>query len=521
MYERNFWLFRIVKTSAGSVIAPNTILTFIVIQGTFVVIFIAMILELRFYYIPNSNKPKNILLWILLPWSILVFGAFFAALGAHYATPRDPTPIRKDGKQNIKSFFNFIGQHAITLNLLAILIPTFTCVSVAIPSFIANSIQVRTYEREKEWQLKYSNVNEFTQEMVLEGQEIWYENLKAIKIASITFCVWSFWGLFCFVTYTAFAFRLIKAVKIELGKTKLEELKFIVTTVCATSSHKSQSLPTTTRTRTIKPPNLHNPELLGVVGNHHISSEDAFVNRLPLWSERGGIGANISNDGQQSHSGLGDLGCKVIVEHIPRSFDGCVPELVIHQESCDSIHSACSFNEVNKEPKQEQQHSTSNKFPRFKLPNFIMTQKMIDKRQKESMNYSINEQKIELKKAMVNIIIQTLVISPGCAVLSAIVLMFGLTFYGSLEQPTPNRIATYAQRFAGIALLAVLYTIILFGSICAFCVFFRVYEPIFVKNGENESSNPALSTIISEEEDQEHNKNNIYQQANIHCIHQL
>ncbi|PWN37574.1 uncharacterized protein FA14DRAFT_183516 [Meira miltonrushii] len=493
MYERNFWILRIFKTPTGSVIAPNTILAFIVIEGAFVIVFIAMMLELRYYYIVGSDKPKNILLWILLPWSILIFGAFSAALGTHYATPRSPTISRKDGKHTFKTFLAKIGGHAITVNLLAIFIPAITCISVAIPSFIANARQVKGCDREKEWQLRYASEEHFDQQMVLEAQHIWYQQLKAIKIASATFCLWSFWGLFCFALYTALALRLIRAVKIELGKTELKQLKFIVTTICATSSHRDP-IPAMR-------PEQPDPNFLHVVDarrEHHISSEDAFVNRLPLWSETGS-GASVSHEGQHSHSGLRDLGCTVIVEHIPQSLDQCIHELVVHQDTCDSIHSARSVHDEDKEHKDEDSSTFTQAIKsRLKLPNFIMTQKMIDKRRKESMQFSINEQKIELKKAMVNIVIQTLVISPGCACLSAIVLMFGLTFFGSLEQPTPNRIATYAQRFAGIALLAVLYTIILFGSICAVCVFFRVYEPIFVKNADNESRNRPTSTILSE-----------------------
>lgn len=493
MYERNFWILRIFKTRTGPVIAPNTILAFIVIEGAFVVVFIAMILELRYYYVVGSDKPKNILLWILLPWSILIFGAFSAALGTHYATPRDPTPLRRDGKHTIKTYLTKIVENAITVNLLAVLIPVLTCTSVAIPSFVANARQIRAYNREKEWQLKHAKEDQFNQQMVLEAQEVWYQQLKAIKIASTTFCLWSFWGLFCFVLYTALAVRLIRAVKVELNKTSLEQLNFIVTTICATSSHRDQ-IP-------ISKPEQPDSNFLAVNDarrDHHISSEDAFVNRLPLWSEGGG-GASVSHDGRHSHSGLRDLGCTVVVEDVPRSLDQCVHELVIQQDTRDSIHSARSFQDKDKGHKDEDSSSFTqpSKF-RLRLPNFIMTQKMTEKRRKESMQCSINEQKVELKKAMVNIVVQTLVISPGCACFTSIVLMFGLTFFGSYEQPTPNRIATYAQRFAGIALLAVLYTIILFGSICAFCVFFRVYEPVLVKNGDNESRNRPTSTVLSE-----------------------
>lgn len=154
---KNFWLFRILKTPTGPVIVPNAILAFFLIEMCFIVTLIATAIVIQFSYVEGPKKPKNLILWILLPWSTMLFGIFIVILGMSHANPSACTANFANRKFSWQFFFRRIRGHSITINLVTFAIPFFAGVSVAIPAIIANARQAKVFYRELEWYSNYQN----------------------------------------------------------------------------------------------------------------------------------------------------------------------------------------------------------------------------------------------------------------------------------------------------------------------------------------------------------------------------
>lgn len=469
MYERNFWIFRIAKTPSGTIIVPNTMLSFIVIESGFVIIFIALLVELKMFTNQNPIPPDNFILWITLPWCVLIFGPLVAALGTHYATPQTLESLKNEQNRETKARLKSVLSNAFSTNILAILIPTLTCVSVAVPSFIANASYIRAKRQQENWLNEYQFATEFTQEMVIGAQMVWYETLPSLRLTAITFCIWFFWAILCFFLYTTLSLRLIRAIFKEVKKTKREEMLFIATRTQQDYQNKSKN--------PIKP--LENVGDCMEMNIRHSA-------RLP----------SITEEARETDTMQFDL--QNAIDYDTYEFDQLCDSLQVPNgvpQDKNRSKSRSSFTLEN-----ENQKSSS----KVRLPHLVITQEKMEKRKKESMLASIDEQKKELRQAAINIIAQCLAISPGCALMGGIALMLGITIYGSFEQPIQDYTGTYIERFVGIAILFVIYTIIVLGSTCFFCVLFRVYEPIFVKStnssrGETESRETMVNRTVEQE----------------------
>lgn len=492
MYERNFWIFRFAKTPGGTIMVPNTMLSFIVIESAFVVVLIAFLLELKNYYGDSSNNPDNFVLWILLPWCILIFGPFFAALGTHYATPRTMQNLNGQTNRSTKACLRSLLSSAILANILAILIPSLTCLTIAVPSFISNARYMRAKTQQEQWLQKYQGATQFTQEMIIGAQRVWYDTISSLHLTSITLCIWFFWAIFCFFLYTTLSLRLIRAIYREVKKTKREEMLFIATRTHNTPSQDQKKLK-----KDIKQPK-ENQET--AAGSFQMNVRHGL--RLPSISEE-----------QQKEDQVRDIDTMQYDIQSALNFDA------FELDRRNSLQVPSGANESMSQPRipldkarsksrlsftKETVISVSErKNTKIRLPHLVITQKKLDKRKKESMLASIDEQKRELKKAAFNILAQCLAISPGCALMGGIALMLALTIYGGFEQPLQDRSGTYFERFTGIAVLFVIYTIITFGSICFLCVFFRVYEPIFVKSGHSSGDTESRETMIDRNTEEE------------------
>lgn len=478
MYEHNFWIFRFAKTPSGTIVVPNTMLSFIVIESGFVIVLIALLLEIRKYYDKGSNQPDNLLLWILLPWCILIFGPFFAALGTHYATPQTLESLSKETNRGTKAWLKRILFNATLANILAILIPTFTCVTIAVPTFIANSKYMRAKRQQEQWLKDYENSTEFTQEMVIRAQKIWFETLPGLYFASITLCIWFFWAFFCFFLYTTLSLRLVRAIYKEVKKTKREEMLLIAT--------KTQNTPSQEQQR---------------VSKKAIISRENEGECVEMNVRRSKRLPSITEEQEKEVRGT---------DTMQNDLQNCFDAFELDKNENLQVPSSASANLLTQQQKERSRSQLSFTLDseltknesnpiKVRLPNLVITQRKLDKRRKESMLASIDEQKKELRRAAFNILAQCLAISPGCALMGGIALMLALTIYGSFEQPFQDNglmIGTYFERFLGIAILFVIYTIITFGSICFFCVFFRVYEPIFVKSGTSSRDTESRETMI-------------------------
>lgn len=496
MYERNFWVFRFVKTPSGMIIVPNTMLSFIVIESGFVVVLIALILEVRNFYDKNTDKPNNILLWWLLPWCILIFGPFFAALGTHYATPKTLNNMSKQNQGGFKARIKAILSNAVLANILAILIPCFTCVTVAVPSFIANAKYMRAKRRQEEWQIHYKSEIDFTQEMVIEAQFTWFEALSGMKFMSITYSIWFFWAIFCFFLYTSLSLRLVRAIYKEVKKTKREEMLFIATKTERTiSQHHSK----------FKSKRMNKNEGMRENIGEEVEMNIRQQSRLPNIIEDDAKENEIREIATMQH------GLQSAINFDAYQLDTNEYSYVAHDSnlrlgypnSLQDKRNLRSQSSIRLDKKTASQEDRNTAGLKIRLPNLVISQKKLDKRTKESMLASMDELKKELRKAAFNIIAQCLAISPGCALMGGIALMLALTCYGSFEQPSKDGLGTYFERFMGIAVLFVIYTIIVLGSGCFVCVLFRVYEPIFVKSGNSSKETECRETMLDKTNEEE------------------
>lgn len=87
-YEKTFWLFKFQRRSEGVYIVPNALNTFLLLEGCFVIVWIAFIsLQYLTYdrhqdYLQHHLGVFNLIIW----WPLWV-GAFFAGWGSFYTAP--------------------------------------------------------------------------------------------------------------------------------------------------------------------------------------------------------------------------------------------------------------------------------------------------------------------------------------------------------------------------------------------------------------------------------------------------
>lgn len=416
------------------------------------------------------------LLWILLPWCSLIFGAFLATIGTYYATPKGVRHGIKNKDQHsnpIKRFF----LHAWTANVLALSIPIICCISIAIPSFIANAHYMQARSEQLSWLTRYDQATYFTQEMVIEVQLIWYKALRAMRLTAIIYLLWFVWAMVCFVLYTFLSVRLVKAILTEMKKTRMEEMKFLVTTLRVPIQDEFSEIDDA---QNIPMNDFQFPAGHGLEEGERITKQNN-PNILMVIREEQNDQTQFRKDGAPFN---------VRIAHKTPS-----NELLLQQNQLKNKTSEKTLQgqNVSNDKKREESPKKSKSIKR--LSNLLMNQKRLDKKAKTIKLTSINEQKRELKIAAFNILAQVMVISPGCIIFGGIALFLGLTVYGGYEQPlfmgNSNGIGTYFERFFGVAIIFVLYAVIVLGAFIFFCILLRVYEPVFVKNYQNQETSSS------------------------------
>lgn len=427
------------------------------VESIFITLVVALLFQFCQYYEYYKAKPTNFVLWITLPWCTAILGVYWAMLGSHYATPTRVKPISGLYSDRL-NWVERLFQNALMVNFIAIGLPIILCTSVAIPSFMANVHYNKAQKMQEDWQEKYANQTIFTQDMVTEAQLIWYGVLKGARIASVVFYFWFVWAVVCWILYTAITFRLIMTIRSELNKSADDFMTFIVTTA-----------------------HQHSPKIRAIISMGQSETQLPEGRRVTI-EEPPRSSYNESN---------GDLSLKHKMKSLP-----ILPSPIM-------VHSSLSLTHVDEagQPSPNLHRSSTNqgqernnhskdqlqlkpkfsaKFLKSFLPNLILEDDEESSRLTTSFTQeSRKQQKKEMRKAFLQIFVQFLVVSPGCATFASIALFMALTIHSSFEKPSKDRIGNDFEYFGPVALLCVVYAIIIFGCGASFALLQRTYEPVF------------------------------------------
>ncbi|PWN37576.1 uncharacterized protein FA14DRAFT_159567 [Meira miltonrushii] len=480
MYERNFWIFRVIRVSSGPIIVPNPILSFGFIEGNFVIVFMALLIIALQYHEYHTLKPENLILWISLPWCITIFGAIFAAVGTHYATPTNQLPSSGKAVGDLSRRWKSLMKNAWVINGIAVALPAFICVTVAVPTFISNAIFQKANHLHTQWETKYADYTMFTQDMVTEAQVIWYTLLRSVLIASAVFCLWFVWASFCFIICTLLSLRLLRTISAELSRSNMFAPNFVVTQtrmIMSNRALKREERLTETQQKVSTPYKAQGRRKLPR-GNHSyfLHSTNSFPAQVRTPGE-------TFHNPQQSEDSLAAWNSNEIIWR-DREQD---PE--DNLERTETLTGDVSLNKPTEAIQEEPVRVQGNRmaFIRRLIPNIVMTTEKAQSNAVETMVSSRDEQKRELRKAAIHIFTQYAIVGPGCATFGGIALMMGLVLHGSFEQPSNG--GTKFEFFGALALLVVMYAVSFFGWVCAGAIFHRTYEPVFV--------NYTASTTVS------------------------
>lgn len=415
------------------------------------------------YHEYHTLKPENLILWISLPWCITIFGAIFAAVGTHYATPTSHLPSTDEKSQSLTRALKNLMKNAWIINAIAVALPALISLTVAVPTFIANSYFQKANHLHDRWEDKYSSYTMFTQDMVTEAQIIWFTLLRSTFIASATFCLWFFWASFCFVISTLLSLRLMRTIREELSRSNMVAPNFVVTqTRMVTSNHALQNEVDLSEAAK-PPPQVHSTPYKAQgrrklpKGDHSYfaQSTNSFPSQVRTPKDAAFHELQRSNESQAGW------------------YDG-VEVPMTGQTTEDSFEP----NQGHPSDPLVEQSPTNKKLLKKLIPNLVMTAEKAQNSAVGTMISSRDEQKRELRKASMHIFTQFAIVSPGCAAFGAIALMMGLVLHGSFEQPHNG--GTKFEFFGAVALLVVMYVVSFFGWVCAGAIFHRTYEPVFV-----------------------------------------
>lgn len=434
------------------------------------------------YHEYHTLKPKNLILWISLPWCITIFGAIFAAVGTHYATPTNQLPSPDKTCRNLSKRWRGLMKNAWVINGIAVALPAFICVTVAVPTFISNAYFQKANDLHDQWESRYSNYTMFTQDMVTEAQVIWYTLLRSALIASAVFCLWFVWASFCFIICTLLSLRLLRTISVELSRSNMFAPNFVVSqTRMIMSNHalKKEERLTETRQKISTPYKAQGRRKLPR-GDHSyfLHSTNSFPNQVQTPPRE------TFHNPQQSEDSLAAWNRTEIISRNPER------DLEEKSESTQDYTADISLKQDSEAVGGGELirfHNFQKPFFKRLIPNIVMTTEKAQSNAVETMVSSRDEQKRELRKAAIHIFTQYAIVGPGCAAFGGIALMMGLVLHGSYEQPHNG--GTEFEFFGALALLVVMYAVSFFGWVCAGAIFHRTYEPVFV--------NYTASTTVS------------------------
>ncbi|EST06445.1 hypothetical protein PSEUBRA_004345 [Kalmanozyma brasiliensis GHG001] len=218
LYERSFWLFRLVKRSNGTLIVPNAVTSFVAVESTFAILLIALCWEVVSWY-QYGQSPKYMILWIGLTWLPLILGAWCTTVGIIYARPNalsfvSPHPTKTD------SWALRMGITPAVVNVTVFLIPVVQTVTVVVPAVLAQRRFSEAFDHYHRWSAALQPGQGLTRDLLLEAQQIWFKVLDAAYFISICMAIWEAWVCALFICYCLAGGALINTLRRQIKTLK-------------------------------------------------------------------------------------------------------------------------------------------------------------------------------------------------------------------------------------------------------------------------------------------------------------
>ncbi|PWN42881.1 hypothetical protein IE81DRAFT_329900 [Ceraceosorus guamensis] len=216
IWERSWWLLRVVKKPNGTLIVPNSLITYTTCTGAFGVLLIAWIWEL-YEWNMKGQRPALWVPWILLVWTPLFSAVHLASWGLFHSLPNVfTTSASGDVSVKHRSWAFRCMTRPATLNFLGGILPFFQALSVIAPTVVAHVQYMRALNGYYRWERDYADATQVNQQMLQEVQRIWYTFLDSAKVTSIVFLIWTIWAVMLFVVWSILNYRLMNVISAQL-----------------------------------------------------------------------------------------------------------------------------------------------------------------------------------------------------------------------------------------------------------------------------------------------------------------
>lgn len=218
LYERSFWLFRLVRRSNGTLIVPNAVTSFVAVESTFAILMIAFCWQVVAWY-QNGRSSKHLILWIGLTWLPLILGAWCTTVGIIYARPDALSFVSpQPGKPPSRAVR--MGITPAVVNIFFFAIPIVQSASVVVPAVLAQNHFSQAFEHYYRWAATLQPGESLTRELLLEAQQIWFRVLDAAYWISICMAIWEAWVCGLFFCYCMAGGSLIATLRKQLSTLK-------------------------------------------------------------------------------------------------------------------------------------------------------------------------------------------------------------------------------------------------------------------------------------------------------------
>jgi hypothetical protein len=482
MYERTFWIIRVIRGPTGRVLVPNSLLCFAIIEGIYVLGCVALVWVIVYTHEYRIVRPFFAPLWITLPWCPLYFGALWATWGTFFATP---SQLRRTANPGPKTMLRRFFDNALVTNLAGLVAPVIVCLSIIIPSGWSAAYFKFAQRRYDRWQAMYADATEFNQAMVTEAQLIWFDIVQSNRVLGIVMIIWAVWALVLFIAYNIASLRLIRVIRRELKRSEEDipvrlgistigpaELVVIPVHLSTKSSTTEDSVCQLKELRhenaiaAIRHPYAFSPstKIDPVVLTLDRYAEDPMdIENLARKEEETSFMHRLKNvDGELAASG----------QMKPQRSVDSRADVWAHRRlsrSNDDVFEQRSTLHVKKWTPSDIRRNW-----RHYMPNIVM--QTADSTCHESIHVAREMHVKHIRKAYVHICIQYLAICPGTFAFMLIAIGLGATFSGGTE--IPFRGGTLFGPILAIGMTAAFWVNVLAGTITFIALALRTYEPV-------------------------------------------
>ncbi|SPO40186.1 uncharacterized protein PSFLO_05668 [Pseudozyma flocculosa] len=193
-HERSLWFFRFQRRSNGTLVIPNTVISFTVML-LFYCLLCTAINWVLVAFGPHGARPNHIQLWVSLIWIPLALGAYLYLIGITLARPNALESLSPQHGRP-KSLAVRLGITPMVFNIGFMFAPLLHVAAILGPSIRSDQHWQRALDKFDAWQHRWagSTDRQLSREMLLEAQDIWYEVLHSCYQLCVSFSIWTVTG---------------------------------------------------------------------------------------------------------------------------------------------------------------------------------------------------------------------------------------------------------------------------------------------------------------------------------------